>query len=106
MARVCCDAAYDTDIPTCFEVLVDLGTNVRRIGRFACGLWVDVLEPGPVGAGGLPLVAVGGDAADVPVGVDHGPPKYRWMPQMATRPNACVRVSVSVSRVPAGRMER
>jgi hypothetical protein len=54
-------------------VLGDLGTNVRRIGRFACGLWVDALEPGPVGAGGVPLVAVGCDAADVPLGIDHGP---------------------------------
>jgi MYXO-CTERM domain-containing protein len=54
-------------------VLGDLGTDVRRIGRFACGLWVDALEPGPVGVGGVPLVAVGGDAADVPLGIDHGP---------------------------------
>jgi hypothetical protein len=52
-------------------VLGDLGTDVRRIGRFACGLWVDALEPGPVGAGCVPLVAVGGDAADVPLGIDH-----------------------------------
>jgi hypothetical protein len=33
-------------------------------------------------------------------------PKYRWSPQMAMWPNPCVRVCVSVSRVPAGRMER
>ena len=81
-------------------MLGDLGTDVRRIGRFACGLWVDALEPGPVGAGGVPLVAVVGDSADVPLGIDHG------ISQMATRPNPCVRVSVSMSRVPAGRMER
>ena len=36
----------------------DLSTDVRRVGRFACGLWVDALEPGPVSAGGVPLVAV------------------------------------------------
>ena len=45
-------------------MLGDLGTDVRRIGRFACGLWVDALEPGLVGAGGVLLVAVGGDAVD------------------------------------------
>ena len=67
------DAMQHTTTPTCFEVLGDLGTDVRRIGRFVCGLWVDALEPGPVGAGGVPLVAVGGDAADVPLGIDHGP---------------------------------
>ena len=54
-------------------MLVDLGTNVRRIGRFACGLLVDALEPGPLGAGGVPLVAVGGDVADVPLGIYRGP---------------------------------
>jgi hypothetical protein len=50
----------------------------------------------------VPLVAVGGDAAE------HRPrsPEYRWSPQMAMGPNPCVRVCVSVSRVPAGRMER
>jgi hypothetical protein len=56
-----------------FEVLGDLGTDVRRIGRFACGLLVDALEPGPLGAGGVPLVAVGGDVADVPLGIYRGP---------------------------------
>ncbi len=64
---------FRRDTQTGLEVLGDIGTDVRRIGRFACGLWVDALEPGPVGAGGVPLVAVGGDAADVPLGIDHGP---------------------------------
>jgi hypothetical protein len=40
VVRVGCDAAaHDTDTPTCVvEVLGDLGTDVRRIGRLACGL--------------------------------------------------------------------
>jgi hypothetical protein len=31
--RVGCDAAHDTNTPTCVELLVDLGTNVCRVGR-------------------------------------------------------------------------
>jgi hypothetical protein len=58
--RVCCDAAHDTDTPTCFEVLGDLGTDVRRVGRLACGLWVDALKPGLVGAGGVRLGSLSG----------------------------------------------
>jgi hypothetical protein len=52
--RVGCDAAQDTNTPV--EVLGDLGTDVRRIGRLACGLWVDALKPGLVGAGGTASV--------------------------------------------------
>ena len=66
--RVGCDAAHDTDTPTCFEVLGDLGTDVRRVGRLASGLWVDALKPGLVGAGGVALVTVVGDAAGGPLG--------------------------------------
>ena len=73
---------HTTPTPTCFEVLGNLGTDVRRIGRCACGAWVDALEPCPVGAGGVPLVAVGGDAAEGPLGIDHGPQigvrRWRW----------------------------
>jgi hypothetical protein len=58
--RVGCDAAHETDPPTCCEELGDFGTDVRRIGRLACSLMVDALEPGLVGAGGFALVAVGG----------------------------------------------
>ncbi len=45
----------------------------RRIGRFARGLLVDAFEPGPVGAGGVPLIAVGGDAVEFPLGIYRGP---------------------------------
>jgi hypothetical protein len=42
--RVGCDAAHDTDTPTCVvEKLGDLDTDVRRVGRLASGLWVDAL---------------------------------------------------------------
>jgi hypothetical protein len=41
-----------------FEALVDLGTDVRRVGGFAFGLGI--------GAGGSALVAVGVDAAGGP----------------------------------------
>jgi hypothetical protein len=101
--RVSCDAAHDTETPTCFEALGDFGTDVRRVGRVACGLRVDALKPGLVGAGGATSL-VFGDAAGVPLAADaaHKPP---WSPQMATRPNPCVRVCASVSRVPAGMME-
>jgi hypothetical protein len=33
------------------------------------------------------------------------PPNYSWSPQMVTRPNPCVRVCVSMSRVPARKVE-
>ena len=93
--------AHDPDDPTCVvEVLGDLGTDVRRVGRLASGLWVDVLKPGLVSDGGA-ASEVGGDAACGPAGA---PPNYRWS-QMVTRPNPCVRVCVSVSRVPAGMMK-
>jgi hypothetical protein len=65
--RVGCDAAHDTDTPICVvEVLGDLGTDVRRVGRLASGLWVDALKPGLVGVGGAASV-VGGDAAGSPL---------------------------------------
>jgi hypothetical protein len=101
--RVGCDAAHDTDTPTCFEALGNFGTDVRRVGRVACGLSVDALKPVLVGAGGAASV-VFGDAAGGPLGADaaHKPP---WSPQMATRPNPCVRVCASVSRVLAVMME-
>jgi hypothetical protein len=71
--RVGCDTAHDTDTPTCVvEVLGDLDTDVRRLGRLASGLWVDALKPGLVGAGGAASV-VGGDAAGGPLGADRGP---------------------------------
>ena len=66
--RVGCDATHDTDTPTYFEVLGNFGTDVRRVGRLASGLWVDALKPGVVGAGGVALIAVGGDAAGGPLG--------------------------------------
>jgi hypothetical protein len=71
--RVCGDAMNDTNAPTCFEVLGDLGTDVRRVGVFAFGLGIDVLEPGPVGADGATSVVVGGDAAGGPLGAVRGP---------------------------------
>ena len=49
-------------------MLGDLGTDVRRVGRLASGLWVDALKPGLVGAGGVALVTVVGDAAGGPLG--------------------------------------
>ena len=48
-----CDAAHDTDTPN--EELGDFGTDVRRVGRLSCGLRVDALKPGLVGAGGVAL---------------------------------------------------
>ena len=113
--RVCCDAAHDTDTPTCVvQVLSDLGTDVRRVGRLA-GLWVDALKPGRVGAGVAASVrdAVGGDAAGGPLGADAVPlesadgeeaesVRARWSPQMVRKPNLCVCVCVCVSRVPRG----
>ena len=101
--RVGCDAAHDNNTPTCFEVLGNLDTDVRRVDRLASCLWVDALKPGLVGAGGAASL-VFGDAAGGPLAADaaHKPP---WSPQMATRPNPCVRVCASVSRVPAGMME-
>ena len=71
--RVGCDTAHDTDTPTCVvEVLGDLDTDVRRLGRLASGLWVDALKPGLVGAGGAASV-VGVDAAGGPLGADAAP---------------------------------
>jgi hypothetical protein len=60
---------HTTQTP-CFEVLGDLGSDVRRVGRLSSGLWVDALKPGLVGAGGVTLVAVGGDAAGGHLGDD------------------------------------
>jgi hypothetical protein len=71
--RVGCDAAHETDPPTCCEELVDFGTNVRRVGRLACSLMVDTLEPGLVDTGGVALVAVSGDAAGGLLGADAAP---------------------------------
>jgi hypothetical protein len=48
--RVGCDAAHDNNTPTCFEVLGNLDTDVRRVDRLASCLWVDALKPGLVGA--------------------------------------------------------
>jgi len=48
--RVGCDAAHDNNTPTCFEVLGNLDTDVRRVVRLASCLWVDALKPGLVGA--------------------------------------------------------
>jgi hypothetical protein len=69
--RVGCDAAHDTDTQP-VKVLGDLGTDVRRVGRLACGLWVDALKPDLVGAGGAASV-VGGDAAGGPLGAPKLP---------------------------------
>ena len=75
--RVGCDAAHDTNTPTCVELLGDLGTNVCRVGRLASGLGscfgVDSLKPGLVGACGAAVVAVGGVATGGPLGADRGP---------------------------------
>jgi hypothetical protein len=65
--RVGCDAAHDKDTPTYFEALGDFGTDVRLLGRLDCGLRVDALKPGLVGAIGVALVTVGGDAAGGPL---------------------------------------
>jgi len=96
--------AHDPDDPTCVvEVLGDLGTDVRRVGRLASGLWVDVLKPGLVGAGGAASVSV--VTRLVVLWAPTRTQNYRWSLQMVTRPNPCVRVCVSVSRVPAGMMK-
>jgi hypothetical protein len=71
--QVGCDAAHDTDTPTCFEALGDFATDVRRVGRLASGLWVDSLKPGLVDASGVALVAVCGDAAGGPLGTERSP---------------------------------
>ena len=56
-----------------FEALVDLGTDVRRVGGFAFGLGIDALKPALVSAGGAASVVVCGDAAGGPQGAEADP---------------------------------
>ena len=47
--RVGCDAAHDTNTPTCVELLGELGTDVCRVGRQQAGLrpWGRCLDARP-----------------------------------------------------------